>query len=179
MVQATVPGAPELGTVSGVPVEWTDVTSEFNDDTGTYDYAYTLKSGYMTPAELQAWQDAQVEPEPEPETPPAPGGVSGASLLAFVGQDAADPELVALADQHLAAVTAMAKAYTRDRGFTADGTPKEDVAAVLMTATARLLDNPQQNQREAYGDYQVTSTPFVGWSLVELAVLNRYRVRTA
>ena len=177
MVQATVPGAPELGTVSGVPVEWTDVTSDFNDDTGTYDYAYTLKSGYMTPAELQAWQDAQVEPEPE--EPPAPQGVTGAAVVAFVDQDPTDTALVALADRHLAAVTALAKSYTRGRGFTEDGTPAEDVAAVLFMATARLLDNPEQNQREAYADYQVTSTPFVGWSLVELAVLNRYRKRTA
>lgn len=103
--------------------------------------------------------------------------VTGATVAAFLGRGD-DQKVVALAGQHAAIVTAMARAYTRDRGFTGDE-PGEDVAAVITTATARLVANPQQIPTDqAAGSYsQSLRGSFNGWTLAELAVLNRYRKR--
>lgn len=103
---------------------------------------------------------------------------NGQDLADFLGQGD-DAQLVALAGEHVALVTAMARAYTRGGGFMLDGSPNDEVAAVITTATARLVTNPEQNKRESIHDYSVTPTPFVGWSLVETFVLNRYRRRAA
>jgi len=99
----------------------------------------------------------------------------GYDVAAFLGQGD-DATLVALADQHLPIVTAMVRSYTRDRGFT--GTePADDLAAVIVCATARLMTNPEQ-VRSVVGSVQ-TFPGFTGWSLAELFVLNRYRKRAA
>ena len=76
-------------------------------------------------------------------------------------------------------VEAMARAYTRDRGFTDDG-PEPDVAAVLVTATARMMTNPGQIARDSTaGPFSESIRGgFVGWSLAETFVLNRYRKRS-
>ena len=100
----------------------------------------------------------------------------GTDVAAFLGQSD-DPALVALAEQHAEIVTALARSYTRGRGFDTDGKPYDDVAAVIVTATARLLANPEQL------GYDRGSTSmrggFAGWSLAETFVLNRYRKRSA
>jgi hypothetical protein len=101
--------------------------------------------------------------------------VTGQDVADFLGQGD-NTELVALAGEHLAIITAMARAYTRSGGFTLTE-PNDEVAAVITTATARLLANPEQI------DYQVGGTRlgrgFQGWSLAETFVLNRYRKRSA
>lgn len=94
-------------------------------------------------------------------------------------------DVEALLDQHTAPVqqavpivTTMAKAYTRGRGF--DGNePNDDIAAVITTAAARLAANGSQTQRrKRVDDVEIeTRSSFLGWTLAELAVLNRYRVR--
>lgn len=104
---------------------------------------------------------------------PAPAGQDLADFLA----QGDDPELVALGEQHVTTVTAMARAYTRGRGFAPHGSCEDDIAAVILTAAARLIGNPEQLKREEIGDYSVTPTPFQGWSLAETMVLNRYRRR--
>lgn len=102
---------------------------------------------------------------------------TGQTVADFLGQGD-DEQLVALAGQHVLIVAAMARAYTRGGGF--NGVEcTEDVAAVIVTGTARLVTNPEQNRREQLHDYAVTPTPFAGWSLAETAVLNRYRRRSA
>ncbi|CCK53031.1 Conserved protein of unknown function [Mycobacterium canettii CIPT 140060008] len=79
-------------------------------------------------------------------------------------------------------ITAMAKAYTRGRGFddgpTADE-PNTEIAAVITTASARLAANSRQlNASTTTPDITIDKrTFFQGWTLAELAVLNRYRVR--
>lgn len=78
-------------------------------------------------------------------------------------------------------VTTMAKAYTRGRGFT-DSEPNEEIAAVIVTAAARLAANGQQLSRQRVDDVdiQFNSTSLdssFSWSLAEQLVLNRYRVR--
>ena len=101
--------------------------------------------------------------------------VTGQQVADFLGRGD-DTELVALAGEHVGIVTAMARAYTRERGFLG-GSPLEDVAAVIVTATARLVANPEQIANTS-GPFSVAGG-FTGWSLAELFVLNRYRKRTA
>lgn len=100
---------------------------------------------------------------------------TGADVAAFIGEGD-DAQLVALAGEHVAIVTALARSYTRGRGFE-DSTVAEDLAAVITTATARLVVNPEQTTGESVGGYSVTPGSFAGWSLVETIVLNRYRRR--
>lgn len=101
--------------------------------------------------------------------------VTAQDVADFLGQGD-NPELVALAGEHLVIITAMARAYTRGGGFYL-GDPNEEIGAVITTATARLLANPEQI------DYSVGATRlgrgFQGWSLAETFVLNRYRKRSA
>lgn len=96
-------------------------------------------------------------------------------VVAFLGQGD-DPILLALAQAHVPGVTAMVRSYTRGEGFDA-ATHKvaEDLHAVIVSTTARSVHNPESVQRENLADYGVT--PTVGWTLVELAVLNRWRKR--
>lgn len=76
----------------------------------------------------------------------------------------------------LAVVTSMAKAYTRDVGFIL-GEPNEQIGAVILAATARLLANPDQSLGEqGMGAFSVSyGSAFTGWSVAELYVLNRFR----
>lgn len=97
--------------------------------------------------------------------------VTGETIAAFLGQGT-DPELVALAGQHATIVTAMARAYTRGNGFT-DAEPNDEITAVITTATARLVANPEQINTTT-GSVAVNGG-FTGWTLAELFVLNRYR----
>ena len=89
----------------------------------------------------------------------------------FLGQGD-DQTVLALAGEHLPIITAMARAYTRGAGFTSAG-PNEEIAAVITTATARLMANPDQLQHRV-GDVSYQSS-FTGWTLAETFVLNRYR----
>ena len=71
-------------------------------------------------------------------------------------------------------ITAMVRAYTRGRGFD-DGEPTAELGAVITTASARMVANPEQV------DTRVGSTEirggFRGLNLAELFFLNRYRKR--
>ena len=97
--------------------------------------------------------------------------VTGQTVAAFLGQGD-DTTLVALAGQHATIVTAMARAYTRGNGF--DGAdPNDEITAVITTATARLVANPEQINTTT-GSVAVNGG-FTGWTLAELFVLNRYR----
>nr|WP_232065403.1 hypothetical protein [Mycobacterium shinjukuense] len=75
-------------------------------------------------------------------------------------------------------VTVLAKSYTRGRGFTGSE-PNEDIAAVIVTASARLAANGEQLQRKKIDDveYEYALRSSFSWSLAEQLVLNRYRVR--
>ena len=50
---------------------------------------------------------------------------------------------------------------------------------MIVTATARLMSNPDGTIYEAVGPYSIRHSVFVGFNLVELAVLNNYRRRAA
>lgn len=105
------------------------------------------------------------------ESEPVP---TGEDVARFLGQGD-NTRLVALAQEHVTAITLLAKAYTRGRGFTEGGEPASDVAAVIVTATARLVTNPSQIA-QTNGPFTVNGG-FRGWSLAELSVLDRYRRR--
>lgn len=96
-------------------------------------------------------------------------------VAAFLGQGD-DETVIALAGEHLPIITAMASAYTRGVGFT-EGEPNEELSAVITTATARLMGNPDQLQYKV-GNISF-QTGFRGWTLAEAFVLNRYRKRVS
>lgn len=73
-------------------------------------------------------------------------------------------------------IVGFARGYTRDVGFTEE-TVRDDLAAVIVAAASRLVVNPEQVERYQLADYAETPVRFVGWTLAELAVLNRYRKR--
>ncbi|MDM1896002.1 hypothetical protein PP348_23670 [Mycobacteroides abscessus] len=74
-------------------------------------------------------------------------------------------------------VTLLAKSYTRGRGFTGDE-PNPEIAAVIVTASARLAANGNGLWSKQIDDVKYEYARFgFGWTLGELAVLNRYRKR--
>lgn len=104
--------------------------------------------------------------------------VTAADVAAFLSQGD-NPELVALAGEVVPIVREMARSYTRGRGFEplAPEWCSDGLAAVVTTASARMISNPLQNQQSVGGVQQ--GAGFVGWSLAELFVLNGYRKRAS
>lgn len=100
--------------------------------------------------------------------------VTGLEVAEFTG-DGADEGAVALAGEAVKVVTAMVRSYTRGRGFEYQGYVMEDLAAVIVTASARLMANPDQ-LRSQVGGVSIYNG-FTGFSLAETFVLNRYRRR--
>lgn len=99
--------------------------------------------------------------------------VTGQRVADFLG-GGDDSSLVTLAGNHADVVTQLAKAYTRDQGFT-DGAPNDEIAAVITAATARLVANPEQLPSD-FGTVSIRGG-FSGFTLTEQIVLNRYRKR--
>lgn len=97
---------------------------------------------------------------------------TGADVLALQ-----DPDATTQADAVVAIVTALAKSYTRGRGWVGD-TPAPDISAAILTASSRLLANVGQlpgSEELGQMRYDVRSG-FDGWSLAETVALNRYRI---
>lgn len=103
--------------------------------------------------------------------------VDGQDVATFLQVPFDDTEWMIAIDSALAAVKGLASGYTRGQGFQADPLLEDDLAAVVLTASARLVGNTEQAVRDQAGDVATVFTPFLGWSLVEQAVLNRYRKR--
>lgn len=99
--------------------------------------------------------------------------------VAFVNRPG-DPELMGLANAQLPVVEAFIHGYTRGRGFQAFGVlPAEPgLQMVMVSAVARLLTNPEGLKQYQLGDYMERPAVLNGWTLAELAILNRYRKRT-
>jgi hypothetical protein len=99
---------------------------------------------------------------------------TSADLSTFVGGDANTDQATAI----ISVITSLASAYTRGQGFTA-GVPNDDVRAVILAASARLLQDPSQIiANESMGPFVVQyRAGFDGFSTAELAALNRYRAR--
>jgi hypothetical protein len=99
---------------------------------------------------------------------------TSADLAAFIGADVTTEQGNAV----LLVVTAMASAYTRGEGFVA-GVPNDEVRAAILSAAARLFRDPSQIvAEEDMGPFRTMyRSGFDGFSVAELGVLNRYRVR--
>jgi len=90
-----------------------------------------------------------------------------------------DTTVAALAEEHLPVVTTMVKRYVRGNGFDVAGNPDQDLAAVIVSATARAMSNPEHTVSQSVGAFQIRQGIFDGWTLPELAILHTYRRRTA
>lgn len=104
---------------------------------------------------------------------------TAADVLAHLGWPADDPEDIALAAEHLRRVSDLAHAHTRGRGFhvMAGMWCAAEISAVIIRATARSMTNPASDRLTQAGTLVAQPGSFVGWSLVELATLNSWRVR--
>lgn len=102
--------------------------------------------------------------------------VDPSMVLAFMGNASAGTSTEQIY-QHIETTTAMVRAYTRDRGFDDVMGPADDLAAVIVSCTARQLGNPAQTISVTIDDAAVRQGMFLGWTLPELAILHRYRVR--
>src|SRR5690606_21952118 len=154
---------------------------EFSDG---YAHGPSIKAGWFPLAAPEAWIAAHPGYDPEdpgaaldPDPDPEPEASALALAVAKFLDGADDPALVELAEEHAAVMTALVRAYTRGRGFGADGEPVEDVRAVIVTATARLVSNPEQADNYAGG--AGVRGRLVGFWLPEQIVLNAYRRRSA
>lgn len=151
--------------------------------TSWVDYYGDLLPGKTIPKNMAAGDPKPAElapPEPEPEPEPAP--TFGVRVAKFLGRGD-DTRLVALADEHAPVIEQFVNAYVRGNGVTIDPETlalsfTADLQSVILTATARLVVNPAQLERETYDGYSATGS-FRGFTLPELAVLNRYRRRSA
>ncbi|WP_245905963.1 hypothetical protein [Mycolicibacterium palauense] len=179
------PTAGQMGLVS-VRVDYDDspVADYFDGTTAdTADYAFAWDGAAFASASSAlaivaggGGGDPDPEPQPEPEPGALPGVAEAAQkVAAFLGQ-ADNPQVLLLAAEVTPVITAMVRAYVRDRGFTG-AVPNAELSSVIITASARLMANPEQL------DTTVGATgirgAFAGWTLAEQAVLNRYRKRAA
>lgn len=98
-----------------------------------------------------------------------------ADLQTLLGSTVSQEQATAV----LAIITAMASSYTRGQGFTAAGMPNDEIRAVILTASARLISNATGlTFSEVEGPSQIEYTSaFSGWTVGELFVLNRFRRR--
>lgn len=108
--------------------------------------------------------------DPPPEPPDDPDAAAVVQMLGQVG----NPDIEAMVLATFPMIVEFARAYTRDQGFVA-GVPNASIRAVVHTATARFCANPDQVSSTVGG--VTIGKGFSGWSLAELAVLNRYRKR--
>jgi hypothetical protein len=96
--------------------------------------------------------------------------VAAQQLCLFRGRPG-DTDLAGSAGAAIPVVTALVKPYVRG------GERNEDIDAVIVTASARLCSNPSQlSHGRSIGPFSDSvRAGFTGWTLAELAVLNRYR----
>ena len=108
--------------------------------------------------------------------------VAGADVAKFMGRSA-DSAFAAQAHEHVQIVAQIVNAYVRGPGATwgdVDGVIllPDDLRAVVITATARLVGNPQQLESESADGYAARGS-FKSFSLAEQSILHRYRRRVA
>lgn len=78
---------------------------------------------------------------------------------------------------HLHNVAMAVHAYTRGIGFSDTGTPSDEIEAVIISSAARSIQNPTHDRQRTVGPFTSSPGAFRGWTLAELAILNRYRKR--
>lgn len=92
--------------------------------------------------------------------------------------DATGENVEMQAKESLKIAAGLVNAYCRGRHLIA-GQPRPGIEEVTTAVAARILANPEQiQQREQIGPYSYfKSEGFKGFTLAELAVLDRYRQR--
>lgn len=103
--------------------------------------------------------------------PVIPGELVG-RVVAFLGQPPGRARFEAQVAEHISVITHLAHAYTRGSGFEG-GLPSPALRGVIVSATARLVANPEQIESQV-GTVALRGG-FKGWSLAELTVLNAWR----
>lgn len=98
-------------------------------------------------------------------------------VAAIVGR-AADAPTIALAQQQIPLVIEYVRGYTRGKGFE-NGKIAAPLVAVIQSACARLVTNPEQLSYYSMADYSERPAVLAGWTLAELGVLKRYRITVA
>lgn len=102
--------------------------------------------------------------------------VTPEALIGFMG---ATPVSNDVATTAITTAEALIAGYCR--GFHVDklGNPRDGIEAVVMTVAARIAANPGQvSTNDSAGQFRRSrGTGFSGFTLAELAVLNRYRKR--
>lgn len=98
---------------------------------------------------------------------------TAADLQTLLGSTVSQEQATAV----LAVITALVSGWTRGGGFTA-GVPADDVRAVILTASARLLSNTTGLlYDEVEGPSQVSyRSAFNGFTVAEQMCLDRYKV---
>ena len=129
--------------------------------------------------EFNGSESIALDPSLAPE--PAPGGGNIADkVMVMLGIDPEDEDSAQIATNAVEAVTMYAYAHTRGRGFTVTDSDdievvKPDIRAVIVSAATRYAANPSGLSYRAGSE--TVSEAFRGWTLVEKATLDRYRVR--
>ena len=100
--------------------------------------------------------------------------VTGTDVAEYLGRGD-EFDLATLAGRHVVVVSEMVRAYTRGKGFDVNSEPNTALAAVIVSATARLSNNPDGTITISVDDYQTRKTVFEGFSLAEHVILNAYR----
>jgi Putative Ig domain len=158
-------------TITGTPTTEGTLTSVVTatDDDGSSDTAELVWT--ITAA------DGGPEPEPDPEADELAAAAAELAprVAAHVGR-AGDTDALELAEAHMPTLLLFVKSYTRGNGFLGY-VPSAELAAVIVTAGARMLANPDQ-LAYSVGDQRV-SEGFSSWTLAERFVLDGYRKRFA
>lgn len=97
-------------------------------------------------------------------------------VATFLGQSTSNSRFMTQAAEHVEVIAEMAHEYTRGRGFTA-GVPSDAMKRVIISASARLLANPEQLQFQT-GIVTIRGA-FDGWTPLEKVLLDTYRRRSA
>lgn len=108
----------------------------------------------------------------------SPRGPIGAdSLFSFLGRTPVDESDRTRAEDAVEVVRMYVWAYVRGNGFFGEDEPNRPLAAVIHSGAARLYSNPEQARQEVLGNLSVSYSVMTGFTLAEMAVLNRYRRR--
>ena len=131
----------------------------------------TAEEGYVIVGE-SSWTHTYPDADPSEEVPEIIGTLAPA-VAAFVGRPG-DTTTEAQAGAALLVVLDFVRAYTRGNGFTGYR-PEYALRSVLISATARLVTNPEQVRQYQIADYSESPAVLNGYTLAELGLLRRYR----
>lgn len=98
-------------------------------------------------------------------------------VAAFLGTENPGEGWTTKVETTIGIVEQMVRSYVRGNGFSELGEPNDALAAVIVTATARLMGNPQGVRTQTSGPFQVTHGQFDGFTLAEIGILHQYRRR--